>query len=651
MANERDDGLELLDLTVCDLDRSFEPLEPFSRLPFVDAIDAVRLACAAHEAPSGIERFICRVLGKVDVGRLRTLAASRRMALAFIERMDAFFLNFDQEGITPADRAVLYAAETAVNRIYRVLCLLGFGLAPVSASPSEEACSAYDQAVYAGVTLWVERLMGESSAENPWAKIGSVACIPGGRWDVLTRCAALCEQIGLVVHLDYRVRCSPDCRALRIEFAAPGAPCMPASTYDLAEGAWRTLADADRAAWAREYAARMMLVLAAAAFASGFAIERCVIAATDTAGGESCEVSIERGWFAARLSALARELDGCSIAEPVALAALDELPGRDDSTADAPVSPQLLIGDAAPPAPADDDRALPPALRDLLLADTASELEVMEGADDPYMARLKELAAGEHRDAAAAERGYAELIDELEARCALRELLSDTPVITRFCESYVGRIQLPVFEEDRSVRILRAPDALFFARLALCRLYIEVEAYDRALPEARRLLDLAPTSMQAHAMLVNVLARLERFDEVIEVVHHGLRVAFEREAIAYLLYRGAFAYWSQGDRETAAACYRLVRGGGSVDALAERELRELLHEQGTTAPPTVEEAVQRLRAQGFACAPWSDGFMRVVDAAVLLTDAGFSFLAARCVHALWHLLGRDELGVVSRALL
>ena len=243
------------------------------------------------------------------------------------------------------------------------------------------------------------------------------------------------------------------------------------------------------------------------------------------------------------------------------------------------------------------------------------------------------------------------MLDELEAQCATRELLSEGPVITRFCESYVGRIELPVFEEDPTVRILRAPDALFFARLALGRMYADAGAYERALDEARKLLDSAPTSMQAHATLVNILAHLERYDEVVEVARHGLRVAFERESIAYLLYRAAFAHWRLGDFEAAAACYRLVRGAGKTDALAEQELRMLLEEVGRNEPPTIEEALACLRSRGMVCAPWSDGFRRIVDAAVLLADNGFYFLAGRCVHAMWHVLGRDELGVVSRALL
>lgn len=662
-----------IDLTPHPLPHAIRPLEPFFKLPFVDAIDAVRLSCEVPADASGIERFVYRVLSELDTVGLRALAASRRLSLAFIERMDAFYLNFDQNGVTSVERAAIYAAETAINRIYRVLHLLGFGLVEVDASPSEEACSAYDQASYAGATVIMGELMEQASADNPWAALGDIACAPGGIWDVLTRFATLGEQVGLLARLDYRVRIATDCSELRIEFVAPGAASMPRSVYDLSADAWRACSEAERAAWAREYTARMALVLATTGFAAGFAVERCTVTANDGALGQPYAVALDRGWFMARLSAMRRDLDGCPLSDPLALdalAACEVEPEGPEPGADAPGRPELhsTAPEAAsaekapdtPPAeavsvefraPAHDARPLPPELRELLLADTASELEVMEDDADPYMARLRGLREHEEADPGFAERGYLEVVDELEAQCATRELLADAPVITRFCESYVGRIELPVFEEDASVRILRAPDALFFARLALCRMYLAADAYDRALAEARGLLDLAPTSMQAHVMLVNALARLDRYAEVVEAVRQGLRVAFERDAISYLLYRVAFAFWRLGDRETAAACYRLVRGGGRGDALAEEELGELLREMGREDAPGIDESIARVRAQGLVCAPWSDGFKLVVDAAVLLADHGFFFLAGRCAHAMWHVLGRDELGVVSRALL
>ena len=86
-------------------------------------------------------------------------------------------------------------------------------------------------------------------------------------------------------------------------------------------------------------------------------------------------------------------------------------------------------------------------------------------------------------------------------------------------------------------------------------------------------------------------------------------------------------------------------------SLHEAELGELLREMGREDAPGIDESIARVRAQGLVCAPWSDGFKLVVDAAVLLADHGFFFLAGRCAHAMWHVLGRDEFGVVSRALL
>lgn len=67
--------------------------------------------------------------------------------------------------------------------------------------------------------------------------------------------------------------------------------------------------------------------------------------------------------------------------------------------------------------------------------------------------------------------------------------------------------------------------------------------------------------MQSHFALINVLARLERFDEIIEVARHGLRIASDRSAIGYLFYRLAFAYWNCDQLGLALACYRLVPRG------------------------------------------------------------------------------------------
>lgn len=632
-----------LDMTSVPLEEPVDLMGPFAQLPLPDAIDAVIYGVNAQESPSGVERFARRVLGEVDGRRLRDLVQKSSVMLAYIERMDSYYLNFDHTAFTASEIALLYAVEAAINRVHQVLGYLGCAHCPVGSSPSEEACSAYDQAAFAGATSWVKKLMDQAIAANPWAEPGSVAARPGGEWDVRTRFASACERLGLIVRLEYDFRFDARTREIRIAFTVPQPSSMPASRYDVTEGAWKTCSEAERRQYAEEYAGRMVLVLAAAAFSSSLSMARCVVERRDAVRGTSDAVLFDRAEFVARLMPLASELDGAPLSCGTAAARLRESATTERMLQEVPSPFQIP--------PREDERPLPPALQELLLADTVGELEVMEEPDDPYMARFTRLREAAEADPAAVERGYVELIEELEARCAAAEFMSDRPLITRFCENHLGRILLPILEEDRSVRINRAPDALFFARYELCGMYANAGAYERALPEARKLLDLATTSMQAYTMLVNVLARLERFDEVVDVAKHGLRVAYNRDAIAYLLYRVAFAYWRLGDRETAAACYRMVPRGEQMTPMADEELSQLLGEMGRSERPTFREAATRAEQMGIPVPPSPEVAQQVADATVLLTDNGFFYLASRCVYHMWRIMGRDELSVVHRSLL
>lgn len=632
-----------LDMTALPLEQPVDLMGPFAQLPLPDAIDAVVYGVNAQPSPSGVERFARRVLCEIDGARLRDLAQKSSVMLAYIERMDSYYLNFDHAAFSAPEIASLYAVEASINRIHQVLGSLGCAHCAVSSSPSEEACSAYDQAAFAQVTSWVKKLMDQAIAANPWIEPGSVAAHPGGEWDVRTRLASACERLGLIVRLEYDFRFDIRTHEIRIAFTAPQFSSMPASRYDVVEGAWRGCSEDERRQYAEEYASRMVLVLAAAAFSSSLNITRCVVEKRDAVRGASTAVLFDRAEFVARLIPLANELDGAPLSCGTATERLKESATTERMLQEIPLPFHVP--------PREDERPLPPELQELLLADTVGELEVMEEPDDPYMARFNKLRAIAEADPASAERGYVELIEELEAHCAAAEFMSDRPLITRFCENHVGRILLPILEEDRSVRINRAPDALFFARYELCGMYANAGAYELALPEARKLLDVATTSMQAYTMLVNVLARLERFDEVVDVAKHGLRVAYNRDAIAYLLYRMAFAYWRLGDRETAAACYRLVPRGEQMTPMADEELAQLLSEMGRSERPSFREAAARAEQVGVPVPPSPEAAQQVADATVLLADNGFFYLASRCVYHMWRIMGRDELSVVHRSLL
>ena len=631
------------DLAPSKLDAPVELFAGFQTLALPDAIDAALHRIDGNASPSGIECFARRVMREINLGRLRAISMKVGLSLAYIERTESFYINFDRSSLSGEDVVCVLCAEAALNRICRVLSIMGFGLQPVLSSPSERACSIIDQRELCGLTSCVDTLLAKVSASNPWACLGSVACEPGGEWDIRTRFAALCESLSCVVRLEYELRCHAASHVMAIRYTLPAAPMMPASRYDRSLQQWFAIDDAEQAAVAREYASRMALVLGAAAFASSPVIERCYIEGHDLErDAYPFRLRFERPAFMATLAPLARELDTSWLRDGIAI---ERLVGC------AVAAIPAIHSDEALCAPAHDTRSLPPALRDLLLADTVSELEVMEQPGDPLMKRLSELRQRAPSDPHGAMAGLTALIGEIEASCAAQELISDVPLRSRFCDNHLGRILLPLFEEDNRVRFARVPDALFFAQSEVCNAFAQAGNYEAALPEARKLLDMASTSMQAHFMLVNVLARLERFDEVIEVCKHGLRITYDRDAIAYLYYRMAFAYWNRGARDLARACYRLVPRGEEVSEMAAEELRALQTEMGVTEQLSLAEARGVLDAADVPVPPVRDVTNQIADAAVLLTDNGFFYLASRCVFHMWRMLGHDELGVVQRSLM
>lgn len=615
----------------------------FSRLPLPDAIDATLYRIGGKESPSGVERFAEHLFQDVDSARLRSIATKRSVSVVRIERMDGLYLNYGRTGLNRDDDLFLIAVEARINRLYRVACALGFGLAPITSSPSEEVCSLLDQRAFRGVTGYVKRMHARSTAPNEWGSPGAIACTPGGEWDVRTRFALMCESLNVVVRLDYTYHCNASTGDFRVGFTAPDFQSMPEVIYDQFAQTWRRLDETERRRVAEEYACRITLVLVAAAFASGIGITSCVIDRVDPREAAPNVVArFERTEFIADVVPVAERLDGRTLLDGAATRLVEKHITYGDPW---PVNPPEVMLE-----PREDTRMLPEVLQDLLLADSASDLEVMERPGDPYMERLLDLRNALDVDPGAAEQGFIQITEELGAACAATELMSDTPLRSEFCESYLGRVILPILIDDQSVRINRVPDALFFAQYELTNMYFKRGEYERALPEARKLLDMASTSMQAHFMLVNVLARLERFQEVIDVVKHGLRVAFDRESIAYLFYRVAFAYWSVGSLDAALACYSLIPEGEQASRLAQSEVAALMAEMGRSTMPDISEVRGVLRREGVTMPPSTELIDQAADAAVLLADNGFFFLANRCVRGLWHIVGNDELGVVSASL-
>ena len=625
-----------------------EPVEVllgFDSTPLPDAIETLLYRIDHTDNPSGIERYAAALMGEVNLPRLRTIAAKTEMSLARIDRSRLFYLNFDRSLLDQDEIDTLLAVECRLNRLSGILERIGAGLGPVASSPSFEGCSLFDLWHISKTTNDVPRLLETLSNDNPWAKPGTVACQPGGEWDVRTRFARIVEALNVVTRLDYTYRANVAEGIVLVRFGRTVVDAMPQREYDAQDDAWREVDEPKRAAWATEHDARIALTLAAACFASGARITRCYvqIAVPD---GEQGERVVETYSFS-RAAYLA---DCVSVAKDLESMDMDDMPCRHLLEAYEADAPDMIEPAEVHDRPRDDHRPLPPALRDLLLADTADELEVMEEDNDPYVARVVELREQFKVDRAGAFEGFSRLVEELEAKCTVAELLATGPVQTQFCDNQLVRMVLPVMEEDRSVRILRAPDALYFAQHEICSFYAEQEDFERALPEVRRLYDLARSSMQSHFALINVLARLERYDEIIEVARHGLRIASDRPSIGYLFYRLAFAYWNCDQLELALACYRLVPRGEESGGSAQEEMQGLMNEMGVIKPPTFEEAVETIRKAGLELPPVPAVTNQLADAAVQLVDNGFFFLARGCIYQMWRTMGNDELGSLNRSL-
>lgn len=394
-----------------------EPVEVFlgfNTAPLPDAIETLLYRVDHAENPSGIERYAAALMSEIDLPRLRTIAAKSEMSLARIDRSKIFYLNFDRSLLDQDEIDMLLAIECRLNRLSGILERIGARLVPAASSPSLEGCALFDAWHIAKTTNDVPRLLDTASSDNPWGKPGTVACQPGGEWDVRTRFARIVEALNVVTRLDYTYRANVAEGIMLVRFGQSVVDAMPQREYDAQDDAWRELDEDTRAIWAAEHDARVALTLAAACFAAGTCITRCYvqIAAPDSEQGERVVAT----YFFGRAAYLA---DCVPVAKDLESMDMDDMPCKRVLEAYESTAPETIEPAEVHARPRDDHRTLPPALRDLLLADTADELEVMEEDDDPYVARVVELREQAKVDRTGAFEGFSRLVEELEAKCAV----------------------------------------------------------------------------------------------------------------------------------------------------------------------------------------------------------------------------------------
>lgn len=632
-----------LDMALKTLPEAVSIFANFQHMLIPDAIEAALYAINQAAEPSGFEAFAREEFGEIDLDLLRALSTASSMTLARISRNDSFYINFDRSAMTERDVRFILDAEMHLNRVSRVLDLLGCGLSPLTSSPSHETCSALAMRDLTSIGDLVEKVLQCATDQNPWGRPGTITCKPGGTWDVLTRLAQTCERLNLIARLEYGMDYNEAAGSIAITFIPPAAGGQPHRLFDEKTGSWRGLSHDERTLIASEFAARMALVIAAAGFSSGAGIKRCIVDQRAFAGTDRVCRAFDRAAYLGALAPLAARLQAEPLDGGLALRELASFE-IDGSALDEQIDPRKV-------APREDTRELPQDLRDMLLADRVCDLEVMEIPDDPMLARVESLRADAASDPTAIAGELVQIVEELQAGCVATELMATSPISSQYCENYTTRLALGLNAENRALRINRVPDALYNAQYALANMYFNAGDYENALTEAQRLLDMASTSSGAHFAVINALARLERWEELIDVAKHGMAFASQRDAIAYYFYRIAFAYWALGDLETAAACYRMVPRGENIDQSAQEEMGQLLNQMGLTEPPALATAKATVARAGIEPPP-SDALMDfLADAAVRLTDEGFFYLAARCVHEMWRVMGRDELNVIMKSLM
>ncbi|QWT18078.1 tetratricopeptide repeat protein [Collinsella sp. zg1085] len=630
------------------LEEPVEIFENFHSLPLPDAIDGALYRIRDKDVVSGLEEFAEHLLSHIDLERLRNINERAEIHVARIEHVHMFYLNYNHSELDEAEIYFLHGVETVLNRISRILTHIGCGLSPARESPSAYYCALHDLTDLRSIVGTAREIINQTEAPNPWMVPGSVRCQTGGAWDIMTRIADLCERLNIIYRLSYVYRYDADAQRIVLEFIPASSDAMPYEYMSKTDKRWTAYSDDERVIMAKEFTARMALIYAAACFSAGQRVKTVVVSTHPMAPeNASLHFKFERTEFLAKTVQLTQVMAGSKLLDQQTNKLLDNHALQHDD----PLMSELLELRPEGYMPRDDARALPQGLRDMLLADTAAELEVMEDPDDPYEKRVQELKDDETREPHETARELANIIEELQSRVAAEELLAETPVVVRYCQNYVARLLLGLHEENKQRRVLRLPDALFDAQLGLAQMYMGAGQFEEAIVEARKCLDMAPTSPSAHFGMILALSQLDRYEEIIEVARHGLSICSERDDASYLYYRLAFAYWNTGEHDLALACYREVIGlDPSLTQRAREEMEDLMREMGIHELPNNQEMRKTLERAQVPDGPTDEVCDFLADAAVQLVDAGFYFLGARCIYDLWRVNGHDVAGVMSRSL-
>lgn len=628
--------------------------------PLPDACDMLvhRVRTAQPGAASGFELYAARLLEEAGAACLRPLASRAEVSATRLSSTGLAWLRFDEEALSPDERSVVLAVESAINRLAlieeSVEAIDGTGA--LYAGYGEGFCSEQDWRALCGIASGASFAVRGCERANDLCEVFGVQAAQGGEWDVRTRFARACEELRLPFRLEYRFDCDTAAGVLAVEYSVPTPPLFPDSRWDSAHGTW--IDTRPLQGWAASaYALRLAALLAAAAFGAGIGMVKAYVTARVGSLDGQAGISLAFDRIAFMSDVLPRieagALDAESVAcDPGAVLSLLEPAERSTAFLDngffGTVQPLSAAMAQRRPPLWEDGRALPDRLAGVLRAKEARALDVLHDEDAMLTARANEAMEGAESAPLASIATLEGIVAQLDER--EREVMESDDRVPLYCSSPVARILVGLIDTEQT-RYRKASDAAFAARSGLSRLYLQIHDVPRAVDAAEACVALAPTSLPGYLDVVAAHMEAERFAEAETVLLRAMRITLGRADRAYLRYRLAYTLWMQGRRDLALASYvTVVEAGGAFAAQAESELVDLMEQMGLRERPSPEAATSTLSEYGVSLAAPREAMELVAQAAVGLVDAGILEAAAPLTHALAALVSNDVLSAVANSL-
>ncbi|MBQ9022090.1 MAG: tetratricopeptide repeat protein [Eggerthellaceae bacterium] len=601
-----------------------------------DAIDLIMLgpsSASGTEPGQGFALYAARLFSNIGASRIRTIAASYDIDVIRLSNTKTFWVRFPFADLSDDELSCVLAAEAAMNRLLFVK--EAFDAQSTALVWSELDCALADASLISSLSAGASAQIKGAGA-NPLQEVFGVQGRKGGEWDLRTRFALAVESLRVPYRLSYSFDCNAAEGLFSIDYTAPLADWMPQQRFDVASGLWLDVSQ-ETAQEAARYTLSVGVLLAAAAFGTSVGVRRVRISSHPVRLSADSAATL----FFDRIPFISNVMPAIEAQDIVWMQHLLDI----SQTSDAAFEKSIRVNHKQPTG---DSRPVPEELRNTLYADTVGELDVLSDMETDSWDTVHAAEADRHESPLAAIAVLESVVDEADK--AVESLPTNTKAL--YCSDVVSRFLLPLNQVEDGTRFVRYSDSGFRARSILCDLYCEMGEPDRAIQQAEKCIELAPTSTIGYTDLVNALFTKQAHEEAIPYLIQALSYATQEGTIAYLYYRLAFALWQAGRREAALATYVLCmhHNFGRVEVV-HQEMHELIEEMADPKVPSVGEARDILQREGITPAPSPQLRQLVASQLVSLVDHGILDIAAPLSRMVGSVEGhRDELYAVGESL-